>query len=180
MQLKSPIKGAGIRLRRMTEDDIADKVRWYNDPQIRQSLVLDESFELEKSKRWFREVVDQPTRVDLIIESVESRSVGLISLVNIDLKNKTAEIVLVIGETDYWGKGVMLQAESLLIQWAFTELNLEKIWAQARPDNIASLITMKKLGFQIEGTLRREKCIAGKRIDILHLGLLAEEFKPHL
>jgi RimJ/RimL family protein N-acetyltransferase len=161
----------------MTEDDIADKVRWYNDPEIKQSLVLDESFELEKSKQWFRGVRDLPSRIDLMIESIEGQSIGLICLVNIDAKNKTAEIVLAIGEKDYWGKGVMLETESLLIHWAFTELKLEKIRAQTRPENIASLITMKKLGFQIEGTLRKEKVVAGQRIDIVHLGLLAEEFR---
>jgi RimJ/RimL family protein N-acetyltransferase len=179
MQLRNPILGTGIRLRQMTVDDIADKVRWYNDPQIKQSLVLDESFELEKSKQWFAGVKDLPTRVDLVIESLDGRSIGLIGLVNVDARNRTAEIVLVIGETDYWGKGVMLEAESLLIGWAFSELKLEKIWAQTRPENIASLITMKKLGFQIEGTLRKEKVIAGQRVDIVHLGLLPSEFKPH-
>ena len=177
MQFKTPITGPHIRLRQMTEDDIADKVRWYNDPEIKQSLVLDESFELEKSKQWFRGVRDLPNRIDLIIESVEGRSIGLIGLVNIDSKNRTAEIVLAIGEKDYWGKGVMLEAESLLIHWAFTQLNLEKIWGQTRPENIASLVTMKKLGFKIEGTLRQEKIINGQRIDIMHLGLLREEFK---
>ena len=112
-----------------------------------------------------------------MIQADITEPVGLISLVNIDVAQKTAEIVIVIGDNNYWGKSVMLHAESLLIQWAFESLRLEKIWAQTRPENIASLITMKKLGFKIEGTLRQEKIIAGRRIDIVHLGLLPKEFK---
>jgi RimJ/RimL family protein N-acetyltransferase len=178
MQLENPISGFGLCLRSMTENDVACKVTWFNDPQIRQSLILDETLELEKSIQWFRAVKDSPTRLDLMIETELSGPIGLISLVNINSSHRTAEIVLVIGKTEFWGRGVMLHAESLLIEWAFTTLKIEKIWAQTRPENIASLITMKKLGFQIEGTLRKEKLIGGRRADILQLGLLPEEFKP--
>jgi RimJ/RimL family protein N-acetyltransferase len=162
----------------MTEADLPLKVKWYNDPEIRQTLILDEVLELEKTKQWFEAVRDAASRLDLMIETEASLPIGQISLVNIDARHQTAEIVLVIGEKTYWGKGVMLEAESLLIGWAFETLGLRKIWAQTRPENIASLITMKKLGFQIEGTLRSAKIIAGQRIDILHLGLLPEDFKP--
>ena len=82
-------------------------------------------------------------------------------------------------EKKYWAKGVMLQAESMLIKWAFDELGLHKIRAVARTDNIASIVTMKKMGFQIEGTLRQEKCIAGKHIDVFRVGLLKDEFKNY-
>jgi RimJ/RimL family protein N-acetyltransferase len=178
MQLEHPICGFGLCLRSMTESDLGLKVAWFNDPQIRQSLIIDEILEPEKTLHWFRAVKDSPTRLDLMIEAGLSGPVGLISLVNMELKHQTAEIVLVIGKTEFWGKGVMLHAESLLIGWAFSTLKIEKIWAQTRPENIASLITMKKLGFQIEGTLRKEKLIGGRRIDIVQLGLLPKEFKP--
>ena len=74
----------------------------------------------------------------------------------------------------------MLEAESLLIDWAFKDLGLYKIWATAIADNIASIITMKKLGFQFEGTLKGEKFLRGKRVDIAHYGLFQNEFKPAL
>lgn len=162
----------------MTQDDLVHKVSWFNNPEIRKSLILDETLELDKTIQWFASVKDSPARLDLFIETMSSMPIGLISLVHIDAKHKTAEIILVIGNKDFWGKGVMLKAESLLIQWAFSHLKIEKIWAQTRLDNVASLITMKKLGFQIEGTLRREKLIDGQRIDIVHLGLLPEQFRP--
>ena len=178
MKLENPLIGSQIRLRSMTRNDLPLKVQWYNDPEIRKTLILDENLELDKTTRWFETVEKTDSRLDLMIESDTPKPIGQISLVNIDRKHKTAEIVLVIGDKNYWAKGVMYEAESLLIRWAFEELGLEKIWAQTRPENIASLITMKKLGFQIEGTLRQEKFIDDRRIDIIHLGLLPEEFKP--
>jgi RimJ/RimL family protein N-acetyltransferase len=172
------IVGERLRLRPLDEAALALKVRWYNDPEIRKTLILDERLELEGTRRWFERIAGDAGRCDLVIEMPEGTPVGLISLLHIDRRHKTAEIIVVIGEKDYWGKGVMAEAESLLMGWAFESLGLEKIWAQARPENLASLITMKKLGFQIEGTLRQDVIQDGRRIDILRLGLLKDEFKP--
>jgi len=55
---------------------------------------------------------------------------------------------------------------------------LHKISAPSLAENIASIITMKKLGFKIEGTLRHEMFLHGKRVDMIQLGLLRSEFKP--
>lgn len=174
------LTGKTIRLRPMTKADLPLKVQWYNDPEIRKTLILDEILELEKTIQWFESVEKSDSRLDLIIETESAEPIGQISLVNINYYHKIAEIVLVIGNPSYWGKGVMFEAESLLIRWAFEQLGMEKIWAQTRPENIASLITMKKLGFQIEGTLRQEKIVGGKRIDVITLGLLPKKFKPRL
>jgi RimJ/RimL family protein N-acetyltransferase len=38
---------------------------------------------------------------------------------------------------------------------------------------------MKKMGFHLERTLRRQRRIAGHWIDIHQVGLLKEDFKPH-
>lgn len=180
MRLEHPICGFGLCLRQMTEDDVRLKVAWFGDPQVSCTLLLDEPLELDKSIQWFRHAVDSAARVDLVIEDQAAVPIGLVSLVDISARHKTAEIFIVIGNSDYWGKGVMLHAESLLIHWAFTHLRLAKIRAQTLPENIASLITMKKLGFRVEGTLRQEKLIDQRRVDIVQLGLLPLEFKAAL
>jgi len=174
------ICGKNIQLRPMTEADLPLKVQWYNDPEIRKTLVVDEVFELDKTLAWFKAIKDSKSRLDLMIESCEGKAIGVIGLVGIDSHHSTAEIFIVIGEKDYWAKGVMLEAESVLIEYAFSQMHVEKIWAQARTNNIASMITMKKLGFKLEGTLRRHCVIAGRREDVFLLGLLKEDFKPRI
>ena len=161
----------------MQKDDLELKVRWYTDPDIRRTLILDETLEIEKTHRWFERIEHDPSRCDLLIETTDGIALGVIGLVHIDRRQQTAEIVLTIGRKDYWGKGVMYDAEVLLLAWAFSRLGLEKVWAQARADNLASLITMKKIGFQLEGTLRQHVRIDGGRFDILQMGILKEEFE---
>ena len=162
----------------MEKSDIKLKVEWFNDPEINKTLVVTERFELEKSIQWFKTAGKDPSRRDFVIENDQGESIGLVGLMHIDNTHSTAEIYIVIGRKDYWGKGVMLEAESLLIGWAFENLELYKICAPSLAENVASIITMKKLGFKIEGTLRKDKFLNGKRVDMMQLGLLHDEFKP--
>ena len=172
------LKNDSLTLRPMTVDDLPLKVKWYNDPDIRKTLIIDETLQLDKTIDWFNAIDGSQTRLDLMIESPEGIPIGVIGLVEIDQRHLTAEIFIVIGNKDYWGKGVMLEAESLLIDWAFNKLGLSKIWAQARAANIASMITMKKLGFQVEGTLRQHFILSGRPEDFFQVGLLKNEFHP--
>ncbi|MGB7581134.1 MAG: GNAT family protein [Sedimentisphaerales bacterium] len=171
------ITGNHLVLRPLDKADLENRVRWFNDPDVRKTLILSERFELEKTIRWFEKIQADDSRVELIIETPQKTAVGVIGLAGISRTHRTAEIYLVIGQKEFWGKGVMLEAECLLIDWAFNSLGLEKIWGETRTDNIASVITMKKLGFQIEGTLRCEKIVDDRRIDVLRLGLLKNDFK---
>lgn len=172
------IRTGNLVLRPLTKDDLPDKVRWYNDPDISKTLILDEPLELEKTIRWFEKIKNDSSRIDWMIEDKNNHPIGLLSLVGIDRVQKSAEIIIVIGEKDYWGKGVMLEAEAAAIKWAFDVYGLEKIWAQSRADNIASIITMKKIGFKMNKAQTKEQIIKGQKVDILHFDLLPGDFKP--
>lgn len=172
------IVGATIRLRPLERRDMELKVRWYNDPEVNKTLILNEELVLEKSQEWFDKADCDDSRRDFIIETKSGEPVGLIGLVGIDRLHETAECFCVIGQKEFWGKGIGTEAHSLLIQWAFDELNLHKIWAVVYTNNAAVLKIIEKLGFKVEGTLREEKCIAGKRIDLFRIGVLRNEFKP--
>ena len=142
------LTGDHIRLRPLTEADLPLKVQWYNDPDIRKTLLVDEMFELEKTARWFESAKDSPSRLDLMIETLEDRSIGVTGFVDIDNENQSAEIFIVIGEKDYWAKGVMLDAHRLLIDWGFKNLPIRRIFGVCKINNIGSIITLKKLGFK--------------------------------
>lgn len=165
-----------IAIRPLESRDLPYKVRWFNDPDISKTLILVEPLELEKTVCWFEKIKDDSSRIDWVIEDKSNCPIGLISLVGIDPGQKSAEIFIVIGEKQYWGKGVMLEAEAALIGWAFENLGLEKIWAQARLDNIASIITMKKLGFVMDKSRTEQKIIRGQNVDVLHFDLSREHF----
>jgi RimJ/RimL family protein N-acetyltransferase len=160
----------------MEKTDVPYKVKWFNDPEVNKTLLMEEKLDLKRSLEWFERSRKDTSRRDLVIESTEGEPIGIMALVHIDEADGTAECFCVIGDKAYWGKGIGTEVHLLLADWAFKDLGLYKIWAYIRPENAAIINVIKRVGFKIEGTLREEKCIDGKRIDIVRIGLLRREF----
>jgi RimJ/RimL family protein N-acetyltransferase len=167
-----------IILRLLQKADLEDRVRWFNDPQVRQTLVVTERFELEKTMRWFERLQSDQTRTEFAIETLDGVVIGVTGLLGIEKEHGVAECYCVIGNKDYWGRKLGTEIHSVLIQWAFENLGLNKIRADIRTNNPAIFRVVEKLGFKIEGTLRKEKVIDRQRIDLYRIGLLRDEFTP--
>jgi RimJ/RimL family protein N-acetyltransferase len=167
-----------IVLRPLESHDLENRVAWFNDPQVRQTLVVTEQFEIEKTRRWFERLQSDRSRVEFAIDTPEGGTIGVTGLVGIEKEHAVAECYCIIGNKDYWGKKLGTEIHSVLIQWAFEVLGLVKIRADIRTNNPAIFRVVEKLGFKIEGTLRQEKVVSGQRIDLYRIGLLRSEFTP--
>lgn len=77
---------------------------------------------------------------------------------------------------DQQGNGYIPEATSLLLDHAFGERRLNKVWAVAIEPNEASQRVLEKLGFEHEGTHRNETWYEGEFVDSLRYGILAEEW----
>lgn len=55
----------------------------------------------------------------------------------------------------YWGRGLMVEAIEAVVNWAFTDPTVFRIWAICDCENGASARVLEKAGFQREGVLRR-------------------------
>lgn len=172
------ITNGTIRLRALEEHDLELKVKWINDPDINATLHYEIPLGLSKTKKWFQNSVLDNSRRDLVIETIEAEPIGLVGLIDINWFHRTAEAYILLGNKKYWGKGIGTMALSMIVQWAFEELGMNKVWGTARATNSAAIKMQKKVGFKLEGTLREEKYIRGKRVDIIRVGLLRDEFKP--
>ena len=100
----------------------------------------------------------------------------MISLMNIDEKNKNAEIGYWLGKK-YWGKGIMREAVKLILQFGFKKLKLERIYAKVLHPNVASAKLLEKSGLRYEGRLRRATLRRGRWYDDLCFGILKTELR---
>jgi RimJ/RimL family protein N-acetyltransferase len=165
-------------LRPLAESDLPLRVQWYNDSAVRKTLTVSEKFELEKTRQWFKNIQENDCRADFFVETPDGKPMGVTGLLHIDRIHATAECFCVIGQKEFWGGGLGTEIHSVLIQWAFERLGVQKIWATIRTNNPAIYKIVQKLGFQIEGTLRKEMLLDGQRQDLFRIGLLKEEFSP--
>lgn len=77
----------------------------------------------------------------------------------------------------WWGKGLMPEAVSALIQYGFQNYNLRKIELVTYDYNKQSQRVAEKLGFQLEARLRQRKQVENTYHDQLIFGLLKKEWE---
>ncbi|MFC4360527.1 GNAT family N-acetyltransferase [Halobium salinum] len=77
---------------------------------------------------------------------------------------------------DQQGNGYVPAATTLLLDHAFGERRLNKVWAMVVEPNRPSQAVLEGLGFQQEGTYRKENWYEGEYVDCRRYGLLAEEW----
>lgn len=83
----------------------------------------------------------------------DDKVVGSIGIHSLDQKRRSAEIGYGVSP-DYWGRGVFPAAARLLLEYAFTSLELHRIVARTAADNAASIRSLRKLRFRYEGLMR--------------------------
>ncbi len=104
------------------------------------------------------------------------KHIGNITLHQIDWRNRHAEIGIFIGNKKARGKGHATQAISLMVEHAFSKLNLRKLYTGMIKGNEASKKVFEKVGFKVEGVLREHFYLNGKYYDSYRCGLLRRDY----
>jgi RimJ/RimL family protein N-acetyltransferase len=107
----------------------------------------------------------------------DDRFIGMASIEYVDWTNGNGFLTLGIGEADSRRKGYGTQALTLLLRYAFGELNLYRVTAVVPAYNEGALRLFHKFGFVEE--VRRRKALHrdGQFWDIIGLGLLNTEWQ---
>jgi RimJ/RimL family protein N-acetyltransferase len=96
---------------------------------------------------------------------VVSEAVGGIGLdLNTDVYKRSAEIGYWLGEP-YWGRGIATDAVRALTEWAFSNFDLCRLYANVFEGNRASARVLEKTGFTLEGILRKSVTKEGRTMD---------------
>lgn len=108
----------------------------------------------------------------------EGDTIGLVTLSDVDAVSGHAELGVMLAEPAYRGRGLANEAMRLMMDYAFSELRLHRLYARVAVDNEASLRLFRQLGFKEEGTMREAMRRGGAYVDLLFFGLLEDEYRP--
>jgi len=120
---------------------------------------------------------DRTKLVLAIVDKDTNRHIGNVALQDINNINRSANLAIIIGEKDFWGRGIAVEASRLIISHGFFELNLHRIDAGTSSENASAIAWLEKLGFIKEGHKRRAHYKNGCYHDILEYGILREEWE---
>jgi len=180
MSEKLLLQGAKVNLRPFIREDISDAyIGWFNDPEVTRFNSHGEVlYTREKAEEYIRKIhANKEYLVLAVIAKDSGRHIGNISLQNIHAVNRGAEYAIMIGDKNYWGKGIAKEASRLIIEYGFGALNLHRIYCGTPVLNVPMRRLAESLGFREEGTRREAMYKNGKFLDVVEYGMLIEDFK---
>lgn len=150
---------------------------WFNDKKTTRFLaqgVFPNT--IDKQINFVESLKTDSNRVLLCIISKENQKhVGVISLYNIDLINRKADISIVMGERKY-PPAASLEAMALMTEYGFDRLNLNKIDSGQCEDLWLWVNALELIGYKIEGYLDSVMIRDGRIYNGVHTGITAERF----
>jgi len=102
--------------------------------------------------------------------------VGTASFGRIHWTHGASQLVVGLGDPADFEKGYADDALRLLLHYAFAELNLYRLEVKTAETDTHGIAALARAGFSVEVRHRQAIYRAGKRYDLLHLGLLSDEW----
>lgn len=171
------LKGEKIYLRRLTEHDISDDyLMWMNDYEtVKYTESRHYAHTKESLLAFVSSVSNDSNYCFAIIDNLTDKHIGNIKIGNIHPIYKYADVGLILGDKNFWGKGIATEAISLCVKFAFQQLKLYRLYAGIYNSNIGSIKAFEKNGFIREGCERKKCIFEEKREDALIFGIINEE-----
>lgn len=171
------IFGKNVVLRAMELEDCELIKDMFNDPEI-EHLVGGWAFPLSlfSQKKWLESHHKDKNELRFVIDTKEDGVVGIITLTDIDWKNRRAAVGAKIASKGNRHKGYGTDATMAVMRYVFDELGFHRLDVSWLNDNTVSSKTLTKCGFVKEGIKREYIYKGGKYRDLIEAGILADEY----
>lgn len=142
------LDGERIYLRMLETGDATEEYcGWLNDPEVNRFLVT-KSSTIEGLRDYITKKSMQP---DVLFSGIflkeNDKHIGTMTLRGIDFGSGKATIAMMIGDKNYWGKGLIGEAMRLLISYSFEKLGLKEINLGVVSQNVSAIRAYEKMGF---------------------------------
>ena len=166
-------------LRRLQEKDAEGMLEWMHDPEIQRNFRTDMAHKkYEEVVAFIRDakfqVIDGQS-VHYAVADETDEYIGTISLKNIDLTAKKAEYAICLRKKAH-GRGIALAATRELLEIAFRQFGLARVYLNVLSDNEKAIHLYEKCGFHCEGEFRNHLFLQGKYHNLKWYGILKEEY----
>lgn len=165
-----------VTLRDVRPDDRDRLLSWRNSPEVAPYMYSDHVIGRQEHDRWFDRMPHNERARYWIIE-LEDRPVGLANLADIDRAARRCAWAYYLADPAVRGLGVGSFVEYWVIEHVFGAMGLEKLWCEVLENNESVWRRHMTFGFQREALFRRHVVKGGQALDVVGLGLLAEDWR---
>jgi len=164
-------------LRPFTLDDAPAVQRLAGDREIAlNTLLIPHPYPEGAAVEWINGHSDSsPNHVFAIAPRDGGEVMGAIGL-HLEPNHDRAEIGYWIG-IPYWGHGYVTEAAQAVVNYAFADLGVNRVFAFHFTRNPASGRVLQKIGMQREGTMRQHLLKWGEHVDVDYYGIVRGEWE---
>jgi ribosomal-protein-alanine N-acetyltransferase len=154
--LQMEIQGQGFKLRSWKPGDMASLQKHADNINIAKYLTdkFPYPYTIDDAKLWINLMLNQAEPIAVLAIDLDGGFAGAIGLeFRNDIYCKTVSIGYWLGEA-YWGRGIMPQAVTLMVDYTFVNFDIVRIQAGVFGNNPKSMRVLEKAGFTLEGVLK--------------------------
>jgi len=173
------LTGKNIKLVHLEKEDLPRARVWVNDTFLLSRILRVLPVTEADQEKWYEDIIQNPSKIVFAVKtSKDGQHIGNTGLYHIDWLHRRAEFWILIGEQNFWGKGIGTEVVSMMQRYAFESLNLNRLYLHVGLDNQGAITLYKKLNFVQEGLLKEHYCIQGKYLDVMIMAILRNDFDP--
>jgi ribosomal-protein-alanine N-acetyltransferase len=157
-----------IQLRRLEIGDIDDDyASWYDnqDGHLDYFTGSGRKFNRDDLVKDFEAGMTTGRWVYYLIVSERGDRIGNVKIGPIDTRNKTADLVCLVGNRNFLGQGIGSKAIQIGNQIAFDEFDIRRLHSGMYASNVASIKAYTRAGWIVEATFKGYYWIDGKAED---------------
>ena len=166
-----PHSSHAVSLSSIRAEDSETLFRWINDPETVRFNSSYKPVHWVNHQEWVQSLGRASNKVVFAVRLAETL-IGVVQLVDVDPVHRSAELTIRIGMEENRGKGYGTCVLKLVSDFAWRDLNLNRVWLRVLSNNIRAIRAYKKAGFFEEGVMREAAHIDGKFIDTIVFGIL--------
>ncbi|HEY7127805.1 MAG TPA: GNAT family protein [Ktedonobacterales bacterium] len=174
------LQGEKIILRAVKREDLQRRYEFANDLSFHLLISNDpwEPVPFERLEHQFDDQMEQsdPGEPSFAIEA-DGQYIGHCLLYDLNRSARTCQLGIGIGDPAYRGRGYGRDALRLLLDYAFRIQHMHKVALTVDADDQRAIRAYRACGFIEEGRQRQQAWGNGKYLDLLHMGILREEWE---
>lgn len=171
------IKGDKLDLLPINLENIDLYFKWINHQDVRMFSRNEIPVSKANLKKWFEPKEGVLTSIGFEVwHKKDQKTIGIGGLNHIEYIPGKANMWLEIGEPQYWNRGLATESVKLILDYAFKEINLHKIFAGIFVPNVASWKCAEKVGFKLEGIMKNNVYVKGKHYDTKKYAMFKDDW----
>jgi RimJ/RimL family protein N-acetyltransferase len=162
-------------IRSFCPEDIDSLVRHANNRNVWLNLrdLFPHPYERHHAEAWLRDLQQMNPVTAFAIASSEELIGGIGLHPQPDVMRRSVELGYWLAEP-YWGRGIATAAVRAMVEWGFSNLDINRIFAYVFGWNLASARVLEKAGFTLEGRMREAVFKDGRLTDLFVYGMVRE------